>query len=187
MYSNKVWISDPFFSYSRLTSSESFDWKFVTWWVWLQSHTCICLGGLKWYLRAVLSPAVKGNWNYCNPGCSCGTYAVCVPILSSFVYTNVPDLYEQGELGLSLLLCYHVAKVDSIITVIGHGFLNLWILNTVLLQHQVANLLFPHPSPVINSWCGISYTCFRFENCDQCLETGYWMVQPWHPARCSWQ
>lgn len=104
MYSNKVWISDLFFSYSRLTSSESFDWKFVTWWLWLQSRTCICLGWLKWYLRVVLSPAVKGNWNYCNPGCSCGTYPVCVPILSPFVSTWPHPLYEQGEVGLSLLL-----------------------------------------------------------------------------------
>ena len=62
-------------------ASESFDWNFVKWWVWLQSR--IGLAWLKWHLTAVLSPAVlspavlspavlspavlspavEGNWN----------------------------------------------------------------------------------------------------------------------------
>jgi len=43
-----------FFSYTRLVFPESLDWKFVNWWVWLES--CICLRWLKLALGDVWSP-----------------------------------------------------------------------------------------------------------------------------------
>ena len=48
-----------FFSYTRLAFPESMDWKFINWWVWLESH--ICLRWPKLALGDVWSPTSQGN------------------------------------------------------------------------------------------------------------------------------
>ena len=53
-------FNDRFSASPEMAFLESLDWKFVNWWVWLQS--CICLGWLQLQLWAVSNPIAR-NWD----------------------------------------------------------------------------------------------------------------------------
>jgi len=46
-------------------TAQNLDWKFVKWWVWLES--CICLGWLKWHLEQFQAQQLRGTETRVRP------------------------------------------------------------------------------------------------------------------------